>query len=177
MERTDYIEASRYWSRREAELKRMPERELFKRMEGFLQTHNTCALATGSGTFVRCTPVEYEYFGGRLWIVTEGGLKFAALKDNKKVSIAVYEPYRDFDSIKGLQITGTAEVAEPGSGAFEEYGRHRAKEGSGAPLPQGLYLLAVVPEKIEAVFGEFLELGYSARQSIEFGGRRDRCKG
>ena len=34
-------------------------------------------------------------------------------------------------------------------------------------IPQGLYLLVIHPEKMEGVFGEFLEMGYSARQVVE----------
>ena len=69
--------------------------------------------------------------------------------------------------MKGIQITGTAQVAEPGSGEFEEYQAHRnEKGGSGAVLPQGLHLLVIHPERIESVFGEFLGMGYSARQKL-----------
>ncbi len=168
MTRQDYDRAVSFWTSRESELKRMEPGQLLAKMEEFLISHNTCALATGSGTFVRCTPVEHEYFSGRMWILTEGGLKFAALRDNSRVSAAVYEPYTGFDSMKGIQITGTAQVAEPGSREFKEYQIHRKeKEGEGAMIPQGLYLLVIHPEKMEGVFGEFLELGYSARQTVE----------
>lgn len=168
MNRQDYDRAASFWTSREPELKRMEPGQLLAKMEEFLTSHNTCALATGSGSFVRCTPLEYEYFRGRMWILTEGGLKFAALRDNSRVSAAVYEPYTGFDSMKGIQITGTAQVAEPGSREFKEYQIHRKeKEGEGAMIPQGLYLLVIHPEKMEGVFGEFLELGYSARQTVE----------
>ena len=165
MNRQDYDRAASFWTSRESELKRMEPGQLLAKMEEFLTSHNTCALATGSGTFVRCTPVEYEYFSGRMWILTEGGLKFAALRDNSHVSAAVYESYTGFDSMKGIQITGTA---EPGSRELEEYQIHRKeKGGAGAMIPQGLYLLVIHPEKMEGVFGEFLEMGYSARQTVE----------
>lgn len=168
MNRQEYNRAASFWTSRESELKRMEPERLLTKMEEFLTAHNTCALATGSGGFVRCTPVEYEYFSGRMWILTEGGLKFAALRDNSQVSVAVYEPYTGFDSMKGIQITGTAQVAEPGSGEFEEYQMHREeKRGAGAMIPTGLYLLVIHPVKMEGVFGEFLEMGYSARQTVE----------
>lgn len=167
MNRQEYDRAAKFWISRESEIKQMEPKQLLSKIEEFLTSHNTCALATGCGNFVRCTPLEYEYFRGRLWIITEGGLKFAALRDNDRVSVAVYEPYTDFDSVKGIQITGTAQVAEPGNGEFEEYRAHRSeKGGSVAALPQGLYLLVIHPERIEGVFGEFLEMGYSARQKL-----------
>lgn len=167
MNRQEYDRAAKFWISRESEIKQMEPKQLLSKIEEFLTSHNTCALATGSGSFVRCTPLEYEYFRGRLWIITEGGLKFAALRDNDRVSVAVYEPYTDFDSVKGIQITGTAQVAEPGNVEFEEYQAHRSeKGGSGAALPQGLYLLVIHPERIEGVFGEFLGMGYSARQKL-----------
>ena len=33
-------------------------------IEDYIQRGNTCALATGAGDYVRCTPIEYSYHDG-----------------------------------------------------------------------------------------------------------------
>lgn len=54
----------------------MPTDALKARIDDFLAAHNTLALATGCGNWVRCTPLEYLRVNGALYILTEGGLKF-----------------------------------------------------------------------------------------------------
>lgn len=54
----------------------MPTDALKARIDDFLAAHNTLALATGCGNWVRCTPLEYLRVNGALYILTEGGLKW-----------------------------------------------------------------------------------------------------
>lgn len=54
-----FDEATSQWTSREVNAKHMPEPELRQRVNAFLSSHNTCALACGSGDFVRCTPLKY----------------------------------------------------------------------------------------------------------------------
>ena len=53
----------------------------------FIQEHKVCALATGSGEYVRCTPIEYNFVDGAFYLFSEGGMKFKGLKDNKNVCL------------------------------------------------------------------------------------------
>ena len=55
---------------------KIPDNVLKNEIEKFILNHNTCALATGSGSFIRCTPIEYQYYKNNFYIITEGGLKF-----------------------------------------------------------------------------------------------------
>ena len=98
----DYEKAESFWMDKEKDSVRMEEGELKKRIEAFLASHKTCALATGSGDFVRCTPIEYTYLDGSFYLFSEGGLKFRALKENKNVCLAVYDEYQGFGKTKGL---------------------------------------------------------------------------
>ena len=45
----------------------------------FIQEHKVCALATGSGEYVRCTPIEYNFVDGAFYLFSEGGMKFMDL--------------------------------------------------------------------------------------------------
>ena len=69
--------------------KPMPDAMLAQEIEAFLQAHNTLALATGCGKWVRCTPLEYRCTDGRLYIVTEGGRRRDHGRDAEK------QPRRD----------------------------------------------------------------------------------
>lgn len=42
-------------------------------IENYISDNNVCALATGTGDYVRCTPLEYSYHDGKFWIFSEGG--------------------------------------------------------------------------------------------------------
>ena len=76
----DYDEAASYWEKQDAKAKRMDRDALMAKAEEFLAAHNTCALATGHGGQVRCTPIEYTYRQGCFWLLSEGGEKFRNLK-------------------------------------------------------------------------------------------------
>ena len=67
-------------------------------------------LATATKDFIRCTPLEYSWYTGALWIFTEGGLKFKALKENKHIAAAVFETGASFGGLRSLQIEGTVEL-------------------------------------------------------------------
>lgn len=57
----DYQKAANYWIEKDKNSKHMEREALLSHIEDFLKEHNTCALATGFGDFVRCTPIEYHY--------------------------------------------------------------------------------------------------------------------
>ena len=91
----------------------MPADALKARIDAFLEAHNTLALATGCGKWVRCTPLEYLRVDGRLYILTEGGLKFKGIWWNGAISAAVFDSYAGMASLAGLQMTGTAVYIDP----------------------------------------------------------------
>ena len=113
MNECEYEAAARYWTSKENDATRMPGEQLKEAIDDFLTSHNTCALACASGDFVRCTPLEYAYREGAIWIFSEGGLKFAALEHNKNVCLAIYEPYAGFGTLASAQVTGVAKIVDP----------------------------------------------------------------
>ena len=92
----DYQEASQYWVEKEKGDVHLAREELLKKIDQFISGHNTMALATGYDTFVRCTPVEYNYYDGFFYIFAEVGKKFIGLEKNPHVSFSVFEPYLAF---------------------------------------------------------------------------------
>ena len=86
----DYKAAADYWIEKDKRSVKMSREELFSEIESFLKKHKVCALATGAGDFVRCTPIEYNYIDGCFYLFSEGGLKFRALEENMHVCLAWY---------------------------------------------------------------------------------------
>ncbi|ERI90911.1 pyridoxamine 5'-phosphate oxidase family protein [Clostridiales bacterium oral taxon 876 str. F0540] len=163
----DYKKAASYWVEKEEKAERMDREMLLTQIEKFINDHNTCALATGCGDFVRCTPIEYEYKDERFWLLSEGGLKFRGLDGNKNVCLAIFDSYTGFGQLGGMQISGTAELVEPWTDeymnllAFKKIPIENLKK-----LPTTLYLIKVTPIRIDFLCAEFKNLGYSSRQHL-----------
>jgi nitroimidazol reductase NimA-like FMN-containing flavoprotein (pyridoxamine 5'-phosphate oxidase superfamily) len=164
----NYEKAASYWKEKDKESIKMDSEILLKKITDFINKHNTCALAVASGDFVRCTPIEYNYVDGSFYLFSEGGLKFKALKDNKNVCLAVYEEYKGFGKLKGLQVTGKAEMVEPWS---EEYLKLLAfkniPETAIRKLPEPMNLIKIVPTVMEFLCSDLKNDGYYSRQRLE----------
>lgn len=158
-----------FWQEKDKTAVHMPKTQLLGEIEAFIHSHNTCALATGFGEFVRCTPIEYNYMEGKFWLLSEGGIKFYALENNKNVCLAIFDNYTGFGSLGGMQIMGVAELVEPWS---EEYRKllefKKIPEQNLKGLPHTLYLIKVTPVQIDFTWSEFKKKGYDPRQSIVF---------
>lgn len=136
-----------------------------KEIETFLKNKNTCTLATGYGDFVRATPLEYEYYDGNIYIISEGGLKFIGLSKNNQISLCVYEYYKSMNNLCGLQISGEAEIIKPWC---EEYIdlliRKNIKVENISKLPFDMNVIKIVPSKYEFLYSKFKNLGFDTKQ-------------
>lgn len=77
----------------------------------YLSRHNVLHLATCRYNEPRSTPLEYFSNGMTVYIFSEGGGKFANLKENPDVCYSIadpYEPGENFFGAVGLQVWGTA---------------------------------------------------------------------
>ena len=164
-----YQKASQYWIEKDKEGVRMEKEELKKRIDSFIENHNTLALATGYNDEVRCTPLEYNYYDGYFYIFSEGGLKFKNLEHNKNVSAAIFEPYQGFNRIHSLQITGVIEIISPES---EEFTHVCQKKGINIQALNRMnvpfHLLKLVPNRYNLLDSDLKALGYSNRQEYIF---------
>jgi hypothetical protein len=146
----------------------MPVLKLKKAVEVFINSHNTCTFSSGSEDRVRATPVEYTYYQGQMYIFSEGGEKFANILLNENVSVAIYDAYTDMEHLKGMQITGIAELVAD----FEEYQRVLELKGLNMDFIQqlkvDLKLIRVQIEKVEFINSKFKDKGYQVRQILKF---------
>lgn len=135
--------------------------------EDFLRKHNTCVLATGQGERVRATPIEYMFVDGFIYMISEGGEKFANLILNPAVSIGISDPYKSMSDLAGMQISGRAVLVGIGSGEYkyvlEKRGLDFEKISS---LPMALNLLKIEIGKIEFLWSGFGKLGYDVKQIL-----------
>ena len=147
----------------------MPGELLHAAIEEFLTSHNTCTLSTGSGSRVRGTPIEYSYQDGQLYLLSEGGEKFANLLLNPNVAVTAYEPYQGMNRLAGLQLSGQAVLIDGGSA---EYGRALDLKGINATrvvsLPILLNVIRIRLDRAEFLSSRLQEMGYGMRQVHRF---------
>ena len=167
MTHEEFQQAAQYWNRKEQTA--MSKEALQQAMEVYINANNTCALATGTGDYVRCTPIEYSYHDGKFWMFSEGGEKFIGLEKNANVCLAIFDKYDGFGKLKSIQVMGKAEIVEPFSGI---YCAHVAYKKIPIAVLQKLEtpmnLICVTPVKAEVLGSEFKEEGYSSRQTYLF---------
>ena len=163
----DYDEAASYWEKHDAAAKKADRGTVLTAAEKFILAHNTCALATGAGSGVRCTPLEYTYRAGRFWIFSEGGLKFRFLKQNKNVCLAICDSYSGFGGLGGLQVQGTAELVEPWSAEYFDLLRaKKLPEEALRRLDHPMYLIRITPVSADLLSSDFKKLGFDPRQHL-----------
>ncbi|MBU3183003.1 flavodoxin domain-containing protein [Clostridium psychrophilum] len=145
----------------------MPNNLLKKEIEKFIINHNTCALATGIGTFVRCTPIEYQYYKSNFYIITEGGMKFKGILQNNNVAMSIADSYTTMKDVKGLQISGLAKIVPSFSEEYFEVFKSKGIELSALEkLSIELYIIKVIPQKFEFLNADFKKNNFNSKQVL-----------
>ena len=161
----DFKHFQNFWVNQQKNAKHMEDDKAWQHMEEFIKNHNTCGFATGYGTYVRATPIEYTYKDGCFWFVSEGGNKFKGLEKNKNVSLCIFEYYGDKGESHGLQVTGKATLYAPQSKALKEL-----LEFKGIPYDKlkaakvAVCTVKVTPKLFEMYDTDFVKMGYDVRQ-------------
>lgn len=162
MTHEEFEKATHYWDNKEQTA--MPEEALKQAVLKYIGENNTCALATGTGDYVRCTPIEYSFHDGKFWMFSEGGRKFIGLEKNSHVCLAIYDKYDGFGNLRSLQVTGDGRAFLGGVQrpcCFQEDPLDALKK-----LPSPMNLICVTPTRIDALFSDFKKDGYSVQQVL-----------
>lgn len=163
-----FQQAVEYWDKKDAASVKLNETKLKALAETYIMDHNTCALATGAGEYIRCTPIEYSYYDGCFWMFSEGGKKFIGLSQNSNVCLAIYDKYEGFGKLHGMQIMGRAELVEPFSKAYLAHAAYKKISPDFLKkLESPMHLICVHPIRMECLFSDFKELGCAPRQTLE----------
>lgn len=143
----------------------MDKTVLKEEIQKFIKSHNTFALSTGTGDFERCTPLEYQYIGNSFYIITEGGMKFKGILQNKNVSAGIYDNYENMGNLKKMQVTGNAEIVPLFS---EEYCKIIENRGIKLSIvenmPINLYIIKITPTGFEFLNSDFKKKGFNSKQ-------------
>jgi|GEM_PF-427296 len=143
----------------------MIRKELKNEINKFIEINNTCTLATGSGDFIRNTPIEYTYYRDEFYFISEGGFKFKGILQNPNVCISIFNSYTSMNELKGMQISGESEIIPCWSEEYIEL--IKVKElnvESLKSLPFNLNLIKVVPRVFEFLNTDFKENGMDSKQ-------------
>ena len=147
--------------------KRLPKEELKSYIDNYITENNTLVLATGKEDFIRATPIEYIYYKNKFYMITEGGLKFVGIYENRNVSMGIYKDYKNMNDIQGMQITGTCEIIKKDS---EEYKEILNVKGINIEnlekLPVTMNMIKVKPTKYEFIDSKFKKMGYDVKQIL-----------
>jgi uncharacterized protein YhbP (UPF0306 family) len=124
----------------------------------FLKEHTIMYLATTKNDRPRCTPLGYVNKGTTLYILCEGGGKFANLKANARVAYAVASRIggqMGIMAVRGLQVWGKARVIsmkekpEDFRKLLRLTGYEQALKEQGQSLPPFNYrVITIEPEKM-----------------------------
>jgi len=93
--------------------RRLSKDELKKEIIRFLSENKICTIATCTNNIPRSTPVRYRSKDMTIYVLTEGGVKIKNIMENPNVSVSLYGDYSGFESVKGLQLWGRAEIIKP----------------------------------------------------------------
>lgn len=138
-----------------------------KSIDDFLQRHNTCALATGHDGIVRATPIEYTYRNGLIYLLSEGGEKFAHILLNRWISLCIYDEFKGMNQLGGIQITGIAERIDIGCDEYCTVLREKGLDVNKIiTMPISLHMIKITITKIEFLWSEFSRLGYEIKQIV-----------
>jgi len=148
------------------------ERELGKQelehlIVDLLKEQSLCVIATCSDNIPRASTVEYFPMATTIYILTEGGVKIENIVDNPNVSIAVHAPFAGWQTVRGVQITGIAEIGRRGSSVYEEgldaFNRRRGHIGT---VPDIISIIKVKPGKIEYLDASLGNKGFKVRHTL-----------
>jgi nitroimidazol reductase NimA-like FMN-containing flavoprotein (pyridoxamine 5'-phosphate oxidase superfamily) len=158
--------AATFWVRKDADERQMDSDDVRSQVDEFLSQRKICALATGGGDSIRCTPLEYDWRDGALWIFSEGGLKFRGLRESGRVSVAVFDANGSFGKLRSAQIQGTAQIVDPSSSEYEaEAQARRIPLQTLRDVPEPMWLIKIVPTEITLLNSGFKEKGFGIRQT------------
>ena len=147
--------------------KELDRQELEHLIVDFLREQSLCVIATCSDNLPRASTVEYFPMATTIYILTEGGVKIENIARNPHVSIAVYAPFAGWQTVRGVQITGIAEIARKGSNVYEEglaaFNKRRGRTGT---VPDIMTVIKVTPSSIEYLDAALGSKGFKARHTL-----------
>jgi len=95
--------------------KEFSKQELECLIVDLLKEQSLCVIATCSDNVPRASTVEYFQIAKPIYILTEGGVKIKNSFHNPNVSLAIHASFTGWQTVRGIQITGIAEIGRRSS--------------------------------------------------------------
>ena len=147
--------------------RKLSKQELEHLIVDLLREESLCVIATCSGNVPRASTVEYFPIATTIYILTEGGVKIDNIIHNPNVSIAIHAPFAGWQSVRGVQITGIAEIGRRGSNAYEEgLDAFNKRRGQISTVPVIMSIIKVKPSKIEYLDAALGNKGFKVRHTL-----------
>ena len=145
--------------------KEMSSQALSEEIEHFLMEHKDAALGTCMNQKPRVSPVQY-FLGAdlELFILSAGGDKFKAIKENPNVCLLVNTEFITHRKIKGVQIFGTATTSLENNDLFDEAMQFYPDPNMMNFNREDLKVIKIVPEEI--VYLNAIEDGDRTKQIL-----------
>jgi hypothetical protein len=143
----------------------MPEEELRKEIRSYLDTRKVLVLCTCYNNIPRATPLDFytEQDSFNIYVGPAPGRKVKNIEENPYVSIGIYTPISE-GKIQGMQITASGRE----NLIFLKEGDEEFEKAQKIVRGRRKLLLKIIPEKIELLDYDFVKLGYSRLQTLEF---------
>jgi hypothetical protein len=145
----------------------LSKQELDRFIDDLLKEQSLCAIATCSDNVPRASTVEYFPIATTIYILTEGGMKIENIIHNPNVSIAIHAPFAGWKTVRGIQITGIAEIGRRGSSIYEEgLEAFNKRRGQISTVPNIMSIIKVKPSKIEYIDTTLGNKGFKVRHTL-----------
>jgi len=145
----------------------LTNQELEHLIDLLLKEQSLCVIATCSDNIPRASTVEYFPMAKTIYILTEGGVKIENIDHNPNVSIAIHATFSGWQTVRGIQITGLAEIGRRGSRVYEEgLDAFSARKGQISIVPDIISVIKVKPNKIEYIDTSLGNKGFKVRHTL-----------
>ena len=143
---------------------KMPEDELKREIREYLDKRKVLVLCTCSNNIPRATPMDFytDQDSFNIYVGPAPGRKVKNIEENPEISIGIYTPISE-GKIQGMQITSGKENL-----IFLKEGDEEFEKVQKIVRGKRKLLLKIIPEKIELLDYDFIKLGYSRLQILEF---------
>jgi general stress protein 26 len=156
--------------------KALGREELGRLIVDFMESQGMCVMATCSGGVPRASAVEFFPESTTIYVLTEGGRKVENVEKNPQVSVAIHTQFTGWDTTKGVQITGRAEIGGKGSAIFAEGERaYERRKKQSITLPDFMHVIRIKPEKIEYLDTTLRAKGFDVKHVLDYGPSPGSC--
>jgi putative heme iron utilization protein len=144
---------------------KMPEDELKREIQEFLDKRKVLVLCTCNNNIPRATSMDFytDQESFNIYVGPAPGRKVKNIEENPNISIGIYTPMSE-GKIQGMQITASGKE----NLVFLKEGDEEFEKVQKIVRGRRKLLLKIIPEKIELLDYDFAKLGYSRLQILEF---------